>query len=133
MSSDESDIEDDPPKYYVHPPQWRSPELSSWLHVLDQLEKHFRASSGRAVRGALPRLRIHSADGPMSDRRFVRDLPRSAYNEDWLSTLVNPNYDVGVTNEEYHFAHDNGLFSSVFFSSFRLTSNVHCRYFNTRN
>lgn len=110
MSSDESDFEERPAKYYVHVPRWRSPELSSWLHAIDQLEMYFRTMA-RKPKGALPRLRIHSATGPVSDKRFVPGLPKSAYNASWLLTLVDPTHDAMITDEVYSFTHDNRLFS----------------------
>ena len=121
MSSDESDLDELPTyprarlknrRYYVLRPQWRAEELTDWLHIFDSAHMIMRRSQSGGSRGALPHLRLYNAQSPKfsESKSFVRGLPASAYDEEWLANkhehIVRHNKD-----ETYNFVHSNAVFT----------------------
>ncbi|KDR77507.1 hypothetical protein GALMADRAFT_138609 [Galerina marginata CBS 339.88] len=109
MSSDESESEGtDVSSCNVRMPPWRSESLSDWLHVIDTVYIRERKKSGDR-RGCLPHLRVYKEHSTSSKKKFVKGLPKNAYDPEWLQNAVN----VGEKAEEYPFVHDNKLFGNV--------------------
>ncbi|TFK68612.1 hypothetical protein BDN72DRAFT_897950 [Pluteus cervinus] len=122
MSSDESGSEDQPagnqgprlPVYHILFPQWRAPNISAFLHVIDSAHVTERMVSTDAAMspGAIPRIREIDFTAPRySTKRnnFVPDLPLNAYRQEWLATRVDLALSVRPRDEHYEFRHDNAV------------------------
>lgn len=106
MSSDESDHENGLAQYRILVKPWRNISLGPWLRVFDALHRRSRFRPvDRATRGARPHMRMVSSK--VDDAHpAVTKLPRNAYSEIWLSTLVE--YDLerlDVNETSYDFSH----------------------------
>lgn len=89
MSSDEERILGQQKQYDIIEPVWRSDAVTAWLRVFDAL--HWNARRGGLFgdqRGAEPRMRTTKRKGN-TNGRFVRRLPRSAYNDVWFNSQAN--------------------------------------------
>ncbi|KAF8059052.1 hypothetical protein FPV67DRAFT_1426916 [Lyophyllum atratum] len=118
MSSDESDHEEARhvrtvsarrPTFRVLLPEWRATAMTKWLHSFDTVFDATRRMGGPS-QGCYPRIRQYNErELRWSDSKgFVKDLPRSAYREEWLNASHQDFVDLSVrpTEEVYHFTHD---------------------------
>jgi hypothetical protein len=95
MSSDEERTVGHHTQYEVIVPAWRSDLVTAWLRIFDAF--HSRARKHDCVygdqRGAQPRMRV-SGEKRNEGKKFVRGLPRNAYNDEWFSDQVHPEITV---------------------------------------
>ena len=113
MSSDESDM--DPAtnqrRYTVVRPDWRHPDMHSWLEIFDQFHHYNHLNSwSNDRRGAFPHLRggswkVHREAHP------PRCLPVNAYDERWLEGREDMyvKYVLSPRAEPYDFSHSLAL------------------------
>jgi hypothetical protein len=103
MSTDESDVETGThgakQSYRVLTPQWRSDELTMFLHTLDSVYIHLRKSDPERQRGSWPRVRRYDAQQKVlsQNKRFVRGLPTNAYNREFLAEIPDAEAKVAPT------------------------------------
>lgn len=88
MSSDEEEKLGRRKQWRILAPRWRSARVTGWLRFFDALYDQVRSTGGIIdSRGSLPRHRA-SARKTSENRRFVVGLPRNAYRQGWLESLV---------------------------------------------
>lgn len=114
MSGDESDCPGERRtrehrRFFVVSPAWRSPEVVSWLRVIDgaYLDSRF-SGDGRASRGNWVRSRVRSSRVDHS-RPPVVGLPKNFYDEEWLSRLSQEEREALEVQEEISLEHDPDL------------------------
>ncbi|KAI0323556.1 hypothetical protein GY45DRAFT_1264373 [Cubamyces sp. BRFM 1775] len=106
MSSDESDHRNGAVQYGVFKKEWRNPAITKWLRVFDSLYRRLRLNeASHSTPGSHPHLRFYS-DKQSSRHPPVKNLPRNAYDPEWLAGLNQ--YDIkllGCLNVTYNFTH----------------------------
>ncbi|KAF5327981.1 hypothetical protein D9758_017675 [Tetrapyrgos nigripes] len=134
MSSDE-EVQISPYQrvYHVCYPCWRAPVLAAFMHTIDRMALLYRFDS-RNFHGSPPHERIRPQDlgdpDIYVDGKFVPQLPRNAYNQNWLRTQPQRLLQqyVRPTEEQYEFVHDpqtwNHLTSSTLHSKLTLRDAV---------
>lgn len=108
VSTDESDHENTTqhPRYRIVKKSWRNDDLIFWYRTFDALHQHSRFRPvNRATRGAQPHARIPS-DRSNEFSAAVSQLPRNAYDPEWLQAL-HPQYVTHLHIDEsfYDFSH----------------------------
>lgn len=94
-------------RYAIHPPQFRSEQVTILLRKLDRITRIQRTGeSSETRRGNKPRLRVLSA--AKSAARYVSGLPGNAYDDDWMKTKGQAFVFLNVrpTPEPYDFSMD---------------------------
>ena len=118
MSGDESDRSEERQtrehrKFFVVRPAWRSPEVTHWLRVIDDVHLDSRFSeSGRASRGNWVRHRVPSSRVDHM-RPPVIGLPKNFYDEEWLGNLSQMESEALEMQEGVSLEHDSGLVEQV--------------------
>lgn len=79
-------------KYVIVRPEWRAPQISDFLHTLDNIwvSQRFQDANsrkGRATPGNWPRLRISVRHRVDQSRDPVPGLPKNFYDRGWLAGL----------------------------------------------
>jgi len=88
MSSDEEEKVGRRKQWRILAPRWRSARVTGWLRYFDALYDLARGEAGPdGYRGPLARHRA-SARRTSDSKKFVRGLPRNAYRNGWLQSLV---------------------------------------------
>lgn len=96
MSMDESDHHStsrtSDRKYVIVRPEWRAPQISDFLHTMDNIwvSQRFQDANsrkGRATPGNWPRLRISARHRVDQSRDPVPGLPKNFYDRGWLAGL----------------------------------------------
>lgn len=88
MSSDEEEKVGRRRQWRILAPRWRSARVTGWLRYFDALHDLARGEAGPTeYRGPLPGHRA-SARRTSDNKGFVRRLPRNAYRQAWLKSLV---------------------------------------------
>ena len=115
MSGDESDRFEgretkEHRKFFVVRPAWRSPKVTPWLRVIDNvyLDSQF-SESGRASRGNWVRHRLDCCNRVDHMRPAVIGLPMNFYDEQWLSHLSQMELEALGMREEISLEHDPSL------------------------
>ena len=104
MSSDEEEKVGGRRQWRILAPRWRATRVTGWLRYFDALYDRARELSGDA-RGSHPRHR-GSARRTSENIKFVRGLPRNAYRQSWLGSLVDienvvkPTANISWTHDE---------------------------------
>lgn len=121
MSSDGSDSEDEfrrarrvrseNPRYIILLPRWRASGLSTWLHMFDSVHIIMRRSGWGDLRGAWPHLRESNPTAPRysDNTKFVSQLPRVLYDENWLRIRNDVDVCVKPTDEPFSCTHDDAI------------------------
>lgn len=105
MSSDEEETVGKAKQWRILAPRWRSARVTGWLRYFDALyERSKNEGATQDQRGTRPRHRA-SARTPSTNKKFVAGLPRNAYRQAWLSTLVDVENVVRPT-QSVHWIHD---------------------------
>jgi hypothetical protein len=117
MSSDESDT--DPAtnqrRYTVVKPDWRHPDLHSWLGIFDQFHHHGHLNSWSNDRcGAFAHIRAGSQKVHKGAHPPLR-LPANAYDQRWLEGKedIYVKYVLCPRAEQYDFSHSLDLIKYV--------------------
>lgn len=115
MSSDESEAEDldlrpatcHPPRYLIHPPQWRARDVEPWLRMFDSVHNILRRCrvEDHDTRGAFPRIRTPT-NRKSASLTFVPGLPTNAYDAEWMNRDILRKYDLHPLPQNYDFTHD---------------------------
>ena len=114
MSGDESEHSEamqprEHRKFSVVRPAWRSPEVTPWLQVIDDVYLDSRFSEGgRASRGNWVRHRVRSSRVDHM-RPPVVGLPKNFYDEEWLGHLSRMELEALEMQEEVSLEHDPSL------------------------
>ena len=88
MSSDEEEMVGRRKQWRILAPRWRAARVTGWLRYFDALYDLTRSEAGpNEYRGPLARHRA-SARRASDNKKFVRGLPRNAYRNSWLQSLV---------------------------------------------
>ncbi|KAF5317868.1 hypothetical protein D9758_018481 [Tetrapyrgos nigripes] len=119
MSSDE-EVQISPYQrvYHVRYPRWRAPVLAVFMHTIDRMALLYRFDS-RNFHGSPPHERIRPQDlgdpDIYVDGKFVPQLPRNAYNQNWLRTQPQRLLQqyVRPTEEQYEFVHDPQVYAKL--------------------
>lgn len=100
-------------RFFVVRPAWRSPKVTPWLQVIDDVHLESRFSeSGRASRGNWVRHRVRSGKVDHA-RPPVIGLPRNFYDEEWLGGLSRTELEALEMQEEVSLEHDPNLAKEV--------------------
>ncbi|KAF9790988.1 hypothetical protein BJ322DRAFT_999565 [Thelephora terrestris] len=86
MSSDEEEKVGGRRQWRILAPRWRAARVTGWLRYFDAIYEKGREASGND-RGAFPRHR-GSARTTSDNKKFPEGLPRNAYRQTWLDSLV---------------------------------------------
>ncbi|KAH9012425.1 hypothetical protein EDB85DRAFT_1877766 [Lactarius pseudohatsudake] len=113
MSSDESAVEPSTNRltYMVIKPDWRHPDLHSWLKVFDQLHhRHHIMNWGVDKHGALPHIRVGSQKIHYK-LHAPPGLPINAYNPIWLDSreVLYLKHVLCPKEEPYTFGHPSNV------------------------
>lgn len=91
MSSDDSDVQDGKPRYFVRKRLWRSQEVTERVKRIES-ERNTTNGVGKARPGNPYRERIRSAKNPASTRDPTIRCPENFYDSGFLKGLDNLRY-----------------------------------------
>lgn len=88
MSSDEEELVGRRKQWRILAPRWRAARVTGWLRYFDALYDRARREKGlNDYRGPVARHRA-SARTTSDSKKFVRGLPKNAYRQGWLDSLI---------------------------------------------